>query len=444
MVRAAVLAGIGVGALAMAVLAGEGADVDAVLLGLGIMAGEALVLHPAGGPRVPASHAVVLVALRVLPWATLVIVCVLAFTLAAWAADGLRTRGGRWNLGVRIGTAVAAGCSYYAVLALAPAETTRWVLAALSAAAASQMAIDELVARLRHGFGGSGKTWSTRGRPEAVGSRSHLWPRGRAAALAVASSGVLMSLVSSGAEGRPGPGRWSCVLLAVPLVAAWAADSMAGRARRNYLQTVDALAATPELGGHVPTGSTERVATLSRRVGESLDLDLRAMEDLEAAARLHRLGSVCLAPAPAGSSTPRPRRSRSWMGTSGHTRDSESARVADMTAHILAGGDRLDRVGTVVAAAARPHRRTRSSEKGPRTTEDAERATEPPGAGVLRVVSTYEDLTGGDDGRAVLALERMYTGPAYMFDPGALAALEIVLSENGLLDAGPRSEDGEV
>lgn len=419
---------LGAGAVALvASFAMGGVATDFVLLTLGVVLGELLVLHPVGAPRVPTSHAVVLVAMRDLAALEFLVVCAVAFPVAAWISGRAETVPGRRYVAFRFATATMALGAYSVVVAASPTDAVEWVLAALGAGAVVQMAADELVFRLRvrpRLPEAPGATWRTGGNDERdERGRTSEWPAGRAAALAVATSGVLMALVSTGVDGRPGPGRWSALLLAVPLVAALAADHLVRRARRNYVETIDALSAAPELGGHVTAGSTDRVTELSRAVGEHLDLDLTALEDLEAAARLHRLGSVCL-DADVVADLERQaggRRSR---------RDAERSAEADATAHILAADDRLDRVGAVVSVAARPYRRPHGQ------AADTQRAPDPPAAAALRVAATYEDLTRGDDGRAALALERMYTGPAYMFGGRALAALEHVLMDGGRLPRG--------
>ncbi|MEZ5170459.1 MAG: hypothetical protein R3A49_06900 [Acidimicrobiia bacterium] len=424
--RVVVVICAGVCALGVSFVLGGSAP-DIVLLTLGVVVGDLLVLHPLGAPRVPASHAVVLVTMRNLAVPEFLAVCAVAFPVAAWLRGSGAPLTERRRVAFRLATACTALGAYHAVLALAPAGTAPWVLASLGAAALIQMVADELVFRFRGGAWLPELPDATRGAPigsHRIGHRSRR-PAGRAAALAVATSGVLMALVSTGVDGRPGPGRWSALLLAVPLVAALAADHLVRRARRNYTETIDALAAAPELGGHVAPGSTDRVTELSRAVGESLDLDLAALEDLEAAARLHRLGSVCL---DADVATDVERHTDRWRA---HRRAAARTDEADATAHILAADDRLDRVGAVVWAAARPHRRPRPEPS------DARRYPDPPGAAALRVAVTYEELTRGDDGRAALALERMYSGPAYMFGTSALGALEQVLGDDGRLEDRP-------
>ncbi len=389
--RLARLALVAGGALAIGltwVLDPHGDPWQAALLGWGVMIGEQLVLRPERGPEVPASHAVVLVALRVLPAPVFVATVAPALTAGALVRgnlDGCRAA----LVAQRLLAAGAAVAALVAVEDAAPGASTPWVLAALAAAALAQLGVDGLAARLR------GQT-----------PAPHL--RDRAAGLGVATSGVLMALVVAGTPGAPGPGGVTATVLAVPLLAAWYADRLAGSARRNHRQTVDALAMLPELGGHDLPGRTDRVTGLAVAVGEELDLTRAELEDLEAAARLHRLGVVCLdddvgpQAAPAGVAVP----------------------VAEATASILQEAGRLERAGALVDVAARPPSVILRAD-GADGADGADRADDPRGAAVLRAVSAFCDLSRADSERAAHALRRLGSGSVH--DPAVVAALERVL-----------------
>lgn len=365
---------------------------EAALLTAGIAAGECLVLRPERGPAVPASHAVVLVALRVLTLPVFVVASVVGLAIGS-VLDPPRDRTRGAQTARRLVTVAAAFGAYTGVTAIAPNETTGWVLGALAAAAAAQVATDlaldrgPALVRLRE--------WGSARERVTVS----------AAAVAVATSGVLMALVATGTDVASGGERWLGVVLAVPLLAAWYADRLAGRARRNYHDTIEALAVVPELGGVAPPGRSERVTALTLAVGVELDLPPEELDDLEAAARLHQLGAVCLrdepapVPAPAGVSSP----------------------VAETTASILRGAPRLDRAAVLVAAAGR----------GPVDPYGPGETPDPAAAAVLRAVTAFCDLTATAPGagRATLALRRLRAESDDTYDPVVLDALEAVLGE---------------
>ena len=58
-------------------------------------------------------------------------------------------------------------------------------------------------------------------------------------------------------------GIWGPILFFTPLLAAWYAFERLDSATLAYRQTIEALAMAPELGGLVPAGHSERVASLA-------------------------------------------------------------------------------------------------------------------------------------------------------------------------------------
>ena len=121
-----------------------------------------------------------------------------------------------------------------------------------------------------------------------------LTTRGRLAWLAVASSGMLMAIGYRGVDGKVELGIWGAVLFATPLAAAWYAFERLDSATLAYRQTIESLAMAPELGGLVPAGHAERVATLVGSMGRRLGLPETDLDDLEMAALLHHVGQVTL------------------------------------------------------------------------------------------------------------------------------------------------------
>ena len=122
-----------------------------------------------------------------------------------------------------------------------------------------------------------------------------LTTRGRLAWLAVASSGMLMAIGYGGVE-RQGRARnlGRRCSSPLPLAAAWYAFERLDSATLAYRQTIESLAMAPELGGLVPAGHAERVATLVGSMGRRLGLPETDLDDLEMAALLHHVGQVTL------------------------------------------------------------------------------------------------------------------------------------------------------
>src|SRR5262249_36236702 len=254
------------------------ANADALcFLAAGVVLGELLVLRLEDGTAIPLSFAVL-------------IVLASSFSLPEYAAAvvgaelvalllRITDRAEGWNLAIffeRIVVAAATVAAYRVVDGLTTGhETVASVLAALAAAAAAQVIVDVPLRRVLH----LGASFS---------------PRGRLAWLAIASSGILMALGYRGVDGDGRVGIWGPLLFATPLLAAWYAFERLDSATRSYRQTIEALAMAPELGGLVPRGHAERVATLASEMGERLGLSAADIRDLEMAALLHHLGQVTL------------------------------------------------------------------------------------------------------------------------------------------------------
>jgi hypothetical protein len=53
---------------------------------------------------------------------------------------------------------------------------------------------------------------------------------------------------------------------------------------------------------------------------------------------------------------------------------------------------------------------------------------------ILKVSSSFDELSDGHADRAGLALEALCSAPEYLYDARVLAALEVVLDKRGLLE----------
>jgi response regulator RpfG family c-di-GMP phosphodiesterase len=208
---------------------------------------------------------------------------------------------------------------------------------------------------------------------------------------------MLMAVGYDGLGGRGGMGLWGPALFSVPLLAAWYSFSRLAAIRRTYTQTLSALSIVPEVGGLVREGHAERVADLSLAVGRELGLEPRELEFLEAAALLHHIGHVCLDdPEVLGRSV-------------------DAFEVARASADMLRQAEFLAPAAELLSPDPRPF-------------GGAERSWTSISGQVLRVASAFDELSEGGQQRLLAgAVEALYSGPGYVYDPRVLAALERVL-----------------
>jgi hypothetical protein len=246
------------------------------------------------------------------------------------------------------------------------------VLTALAAAAAAQLVVDVIASRLFH----LGASFSA---------------RGRLAWLAISSSGILMAIGYRGVGGSGRVGLWGPLLFSTPLLAAWYAFERLDSATRSYRQTIEALAMAPELGGMVPPGHAERVATLASAMGEQLGLPATEVRDLEMAALLHHLGQVTLD-------------------------EPDDGRGVDPTEVTSVTGSMLREIRPLVAA-------------GELVSGEVEEPRRRLAVQALRLASEYDDLTVRDNVPGNLAVESLRSAPSYVYDERVVVALERVLRD---------------
>jgi len=276
---------------------------------------------------------------------------------------------------------------YQLVMGVADAETDAVVLGALALAGIGSLLVDEVVFAVH-----------TR--------RVDLSWHGRSAQLALVTSGMLMAVGYDGLEGRGGMGLWGPLLFSVPLLAAWYSFERLAAIRRTYTQTLRALSVVPELGGLVREGHAERVAGLAIEMGRDLGLDPRDLEYLEAASLLHHIGHVCLD-------------DPSVLG-----RPVESSEVAQASAEMLRQAEFLAPAAELLSPDPHPF-------------GGGERSLGSVSGQVLRVASAFDELSeGGEIRRVDGAVEALYSGPGYVYDPRVLAALERVLERRPLASTG--------
>jgi hypothetical protein len=366
--RLAIVTVLGALAAAVADLVDPGGSSTALaVLGAAVVAGELFVLRPAERAPLPLSYAVILVLVRAASPAEF-LVTVFAAETVAYLLRPERSEWDRiWLTAIRLGAALAALGAFHGAVDLMHGGDSRWVvLIALAAAGIAEVLVDDLLHVVR-------------------ARRFYLSTHGRSADLALITSGMLMSVGYRGIGGLEGMGLWGPLLFSIPLLAAWYSFERLASIRRTYEQTISALSVVPELAGLVRDGHAARVADLSVRLGGELDLSAQDLEYLHAAALLHHLGHLCL-------DDPQVR-----------GRAIEPSEVTDKGAEILRQTEYLLPAGDLLAS-----------------------DTASVGSQILRVVSAFDELTAGDPAFNDAAIEALYSGPGYVYDPRVLDALERV------------------
>lgn len=373
----------GLVAVVVALTAGlESHDLVLAALGAGVVVGELLELRPQARVGVPLSYAVILVLLRAASVQEFVVVVGIAELVAACLRESPSLLARGVLLVQRCAGAASALLVYRLVVDGAGEETKAVVLVALALAGIAELAVDEIAF-----------SWRTH--------HVDLSWRGRSAQLALVTSGMLMAVGYSGLEGEGGMGLWGPVLFSVPLLAAWYSFARLTAIRRTYNQTLRALSIVPEVGGLVRQGHAERVAELALAMGRELGLESRELEYLEAAALLHHIGHVCLD-------------DPEVLG-----RPVEPQEVAAASAAMLRDTEFLAPAGELLAPDPLPF-------------GGAARSSMSTAGQALRVASAFDELSDGDRSRhASAAVEALYSGPGYVYDPRVLGALERVLERAG-------------
>ncbi len=199
-------------------------------------------------------------------------------------------------------------------------------------------------------------------------------------------------------------------LIMLPMLFTQTAVRRQSAIRETYRQTVTALSLMPEVVGIIPRGHAATVAQLSVAVGRHLGMKEREVNDLEFAALLHDIGQVTLRyPIPGGATV--------------QAAPVDQQRIADDGADIVRETEVLGSVADIIAAQAAPYRRV---------VERHERLSM--SSRILKVTNAYADYyaSHADSGEPpeqcrAAALERIYLGLGYQFDPAVVTALEQTL-----------------
>jgi hypothetical protein len=365
--------GLVAGTFAHFVDSGGHAD-ELTFLAAGLVLGELLALRLEDRSSLPLSYAVlvVLASSFSLPEYAIAVLGAELVSILLRTTD----RSHAWRLTifvVRVAVAAATYAAYQGAWHLiGRREQVAPVLFALAAAATTQLLVDVTASKVFR----LGASFSA---------------RGRLAWLAIASSGMLMAIGYRGVDGDGRVGIWGPLLFSTPLLAAWYAFERLDSATRSYRQTIEALAMAPELGGMVPPGHAERVATLASAMGEELGLSAAEVRDLEMAALLHHLGQVTL-------------------DDPVNEHGADPAEMSAVTGAMLREIRPLAAAGEIVAG----------------DVEDPKRRL---AVQALRLASEYDDLTVRDHVPGDLAVESLRSAPSYVYEQRVVVALERVLRD---------------
>ena len=222
---------------------------------------------------------------------------------------------------------------------------------------------------------------------------------------ALAVTGVLIALAV------PPLGAAAVPLFLSPLVLTLFAFRRYVSIRATYLQSIRTLSRLTDAAGYTPAGHSERVAATALAVGRGLGLPDRELANLEYAALLHDIGQVALVePIPGGATV--------------LAAPADQRRIGADTLAIVRETGVLDDAATILEHQATPFRQAREfGEEIPLTSR------------ILKVVNAYEDLTGGSRSPRAreTAVERIYLGLGYEYDPHVVDALLRHLDASGLL-----------
>ncbi|MFA5891383.1 MAG: HD domain-containing protein [Actinomycetota bacterium] len=215
--------------------------------------------------------------------------------------------------------------------------------------------------------------------------------------LSILSVGALLAL------SYPSLDYWAFPLFLAPLAATQFAFRQFASIRKTYLQTIRALSKVPELAGYTARGHSGRVADLSVAIARELGITDQALNEIEYAALLHDIGRVSIPDPAAGEPD---RRELAVVG----------AGIVRETGHFPKVADMIERQHD-------PYRR-----RG----EDADPDLSA-GAKIIKVASAFDDITkpGGIGLNPRDALERLYLGMTYEYDPAVIQALAKVLEKRG-------------
>lgn len=219
---------------------------------------------------------------------------------------------------------------------------------------------------------------------------------------AIAVTGVLIALAA------PPLGIAALPLFLIPLVLTLFAFRRYVSIRATYLQSIRTLSRLTDAAGYTPSGHSERVAALAVRVGRELGLSERELLDLEYAALLHDIGQVALVePIPGGATV--------------LAAPADQRRIEADTVAIVRETGVFEEAAQILEHQTTPYRQVRElGEEIPLSSR------------IVKVANAYEDLTAGARSLRAreAAIERIYLGLGYEYDPRVVDALLKTLGDS--------------
>jgi hypothetical protein len=201
-------------------------------------------------------------------------------------------------------------------------------------------------------------------------------------------------------------GWFALIVAGVPFMLAYGSFRRLADTRRTYSETVRAMAQIPEAAGHVAEGHAVRVSLLSRAVADYLGLEPTTTERVGWAAYLHDIGRISL--------------NDPGVARLGYT----EADIAEWGSVIIEEATLHD-VAEIVKVQHEPYRR-------PGQQADPDLPIE---ARIIKAASAYDDLTGDGSHSPLEALEQLYRGSVYDYDPDIVNAMRTILETRGAMQA---------
>lgn len=216
---------------------------------------------------------------------------------------------------------------------------------------------------------------------------------------------IMVSLFASAglfALSQPIIGWWAVPVGVVPYAISHVSFSLLAGSRRTYAQTIRALSRLPEVAALSPEGHAAATSDLAIAMARGLGLHPDDVVELEYAALLHDIGRIV---------------------AEDLEEEPGANDVARWGAEIIRQAPSLVGVADQVEIHNSPYRR-------PGEQHDP---TVPINARILRVAASYDRLRKTHDMLPLEALEVLYRGTAYDYDPAVVRRLREVLSAEGEL-----------
>jgi len=210
-------------------------------------------------------------------------------------------------------------------------------------------------------------------------------------------AGVLFGMVF------PRLGWWAYLVAGLPYTFTHVAFGRYAGARRTYRQLISALSRIPEVAGLSPAGHAVGSALLAADMARELGLHPDEVNEIEYGALLHDIGRITLNQA-----------APAWKQPTDED-------VATWSTEIVRELPNLERTWQMVQGTARPYRRPGEDwDPGVRM-----------GSQIIKVAGEYDRSIRSSGLRPVEALEVLYRGAAYDFDPEIVRVLRQVLVSQG-------------